>query len=234
MSQRMIALVLACGLGLPAMAETGQFRVTVGPLTAGTLAYAGEDSGGRYAATGAVRASGLAGLFLDTRVDAAASGRVTGNAYRPERFDQTTVEDGAEVSSAFRYRDGVPTVTRTPPPRKPPKFAADPGKQGGTVDPMTAAYAILRDRPADLACDLAIQMFDGRRRADIRLVGGEAVPGGLSCRGEYRRVEGFSPEELAEKPVWPFTVSYRAAGGVLQVEEVRVPTTFGAVRIRRQ
>ncbi|WP_240722843.1 DUF3108 domain-containing protein [Poseidonocella sp. HB161398] len=239
MSHAGIAALALAALALVApgvqAAETGTFDLRLGPIRAGTLSYALEERGGRYAASGAMRSGGLAGLFLDTSVDAHARGRAEGNRYRPESFSSSTTEDGGTEELAFAYSGGTPKVTRTPERTKTPKHAAPASEQAGTVDPMTAAFAILRDRPADLACDLAIDLYDGRRRADIRLVGGQPTgDGGLECRGEYRRVAGFSPKELAEKPVWPFTVIYAPEDGTLRVTELRVPTTFGNFRMVRR
>ncbi|WP_253949423.1 DUF3108 domain-containing protein [Mangrovicoccus sp. HB161399] len=228
---------LLAGLALAgaAAAETGTFDLRLGPVRAGTLQYSAEERGGRYAAAGAMRSGGLAGLFLDSSVDAKSRGRVDGNRYRPESFSSATTEDGETEALSFRYSGGTPAVSRDPERRKAPKHAAPAAEQSGTVDPMTAAFAILRDRPADLACDLKIDLYDGRRRADIRLVGGKETPGGgLECSGEYRRVAGFSPKELAEKPVWPFTVVYAAADGAMRVTELRIPTTFGNFRMVRR
>ncbi|WP_161556083.1 DUF3108 domain-containing protein [Mangrovicoccus ximenensis] len=218
-----------------AAAETGTFDLRLGPVRAGTLQYSAEARGGQYAAAGAVRSAGLAGLFLDSSVDAKSRGRVDGNRYRPQSFSSTTTEGGETERLAFRYAGGVPQVSRDPERKKPPKHAAPPAQQSGTVDPMTAAFAILRDRPAAEACDLRIDLYDGRRRADIRLVGGTpTADGGLDCRGEYRRVAGFSQKELAEKPVWPFAVTYAPAGDALRVTELRVPTSFGNFRMVRR
>ncbi|MBE3637889.1 DUF3108 domain-containing protein [Mangrovicoccus algicola] len=229
------ATLAALVLAGPAMAETGTFDLRLGPVPAGTLAYSAEERGGRYAASGAVRSGGLAGLFVDAAIDATARGRSEGNDYRPDSFSSTTSEDGDTETLTFRYANGVPQVSRDPAPSKPPKHAAPPEAQGGTVDPMTAAFAILRDRPADQACDLRIEMYDGRRRTDLRLVGGTATgDGGLSCRGEYRRVAGFSQKELAEKPVWPFSVTYAPAGAALRVTELAIPTSFGTLRMVRR
>ncbi len=228
----LLAGLLAAGA---AGAETGTFDLRLGPVRAGTLQYSAEEKGGRYAAAGAVRSGGLAGLFLDSSVDARSRGRVEGNRYRPESFSSATTEDGDTENLSFRYSGGAPEVSRSPDRKKPPKHAAPAAQQSGTVDPMTAAFAILRDRPAGLACDLKLDLYDGRRRTDIRLTGGKAMSGGgLECRGEYRRVAGFSPKELAEKPVWPFTVVYAPEGGAMRVTELRIPTTFGNFRMVRR
>ncbi|MCR9088438.1 MAG: DUF3108 domain-containing protein [Rhodobacteraceae bacterium] len=228
-------LPFACLLAVPAAAEEGSFNVSLAGVRAGILAYSGEESGGRYTARGSARASGLAGVVLDVTLDTVAQGRVRGNSYRPASYRQVGTERGKSRDMSFRYRGGVPSVTRNP-PRTLPDYVANPAAQGGTLDPTTTAYAMLRDRPRDLMCQLDIDLFDGRRRAEIKYVGlRQGRDGTLICEGEYRRLQGFKPEELAEKPFWPFTVTYSPlGGGNFRVTEVRIPTTFGAMRMRRR
>lgn len=225
----------ACLIALPAMAEEGSFDVSLAGVRAGILAYSGEEAAGRYTARGSARATGLANAVLDFRMDTVATGRVSGNDYRPETYRQIGREGDRVRDMSFRYRGGVPIVRRDP-PRELPSYVADPAEQGGTLDPVTTAYAMLRDRPRELMCQLDIVLFDGRRRAAIAYVRlRESENGGLICEGEYRRLAGFTPEELAEKPFWPFTVTYTPLGGdVFRVTEVRIPTTFGAMRMRRR
>lgn len=215
--------------------EQAIFDVTLAGFKAGTLSYAVNLGTTTYAAAGAVRASGIAAVVVEASIDTRARGEVSGNTYRPRSYSEETLEDGERKSTAYTYRNSVPSVTRTPPRNKPARYPVTTADTRGALDPMTTALAMLRDRPRDLACDLNINLFDGRRVANIRMLNPEVRGGnGLVCTGEYRRVAGFSPKELAEKPVWDFTVYYESAGDVLQVSEVRVPTTFGRVRIRRR
>lgn len=231
-----LVLGLLPGATLPAAAsETGTFDITLRGLKAGVLSYRGEERNGRYAASGAVRAAGIAAALVEAQVDTAAQGRVSGNSYRPERYTENGQQGGDRLVVRYDYRGGVPVITRDPPRAKPPKHAAPANRQAGTLDPMTTAYAMLRDRTRDKACKLDIDLYDGRRRSRIRYA--KAAPrdgGGLTCHGEYRRVAGFSPEELAERPVWPFTVIYEPKGDLLRVTEVIVPTTYGNLRMRRR
>lgn len=235
MIYRLVLMFCACVAALPAVAEQGSFAVSLAGIRAGTLAYSGEESGGRYTARGSARATGLAGAVLDVTLDTVATGRVSGNTYRPESYRQQGREGDKARDMTFSYRGGVPSVTRNPPRKLPPE-AARPAAQGGTLDPTTTAYAMLRDRPRDLMCQLNVSLFDGRRRASIRYASLRKINGGkLICEGQYRRVQGFSAKELAEKPVWPFTVTYTPlGGGMYRVTEVRIPTTFGAMRMRRR
>lgn len=220
---------------VPVQAESGQFSVSVAGFGAGTIAYSGSESRGRYEANGQVASTGLARGLYPARISVAVNGKVTGNSYAPTTYVEQTTKRGETKSGTFRYSRGTPTVTKTPPDRNRKSYHADPENQAGTVDPMTAAFAILRDRPADLACNLDISPYDGRERTRIRLQDGTRKGDELVCNGTYSRIDGFSPEDMAEKVHWPFTVTYTILpDGTHRVSEVVVPTTLGKVRMRRR
>ncbi|MCA8878947.1 MAG: DUF3108 domain-containing protein [Rhodobacteraceae bacterium] len=216
-----------------ACAESGQFEVSFGGLKAGVLAYDASLSGGRYEMRGAVRPGGLFGLLFDAEIDSTAKGRVSGNTYRPSLARETTRKDGDTSTRTITYRGGVPSVSYDP-PDKPSKHAAPPSEQKGTVDTSTAAFAILRDRPESLACQLDLVLYDGTRRQRIRLDEAQQRPGGLSCTGVYTRLAGFSPKDMAKGRDWPLRMDYdRLSDGTYRVREVSFPTSFGTARIRR-
>lgn len=229
------AALLSLGVCTPALAETGTFDLSLAGIRIGTLTYAGKEANGQYAAKGVVRASPLARAVMDVEIDTESKGRVNGNTYRPTYFEATEVKNGETLTLVARYSGGVPKVERIPAKKKRNKHAAPASEQKGTLDSLTTAYAMLRDRPKNLACKLDIDLFDGERRSGIRFAKAEPRRGdGITCHGEYRRLQGFKPEEMAEKSVWPFTVIYEPAGDVMRVSEVVVPTTFGNVRMVRR
>lgn len=228
-----LVLLFACAAtGLTAQ-ESASFDVSFAGIRAGTLAYEGSESGGTYQTRGSARATGLAGVVFDTQVDTAANGRVDGNRYRPSHYSEVTRDDDT-VRRRFTYSGGVPSISRTPPRDKPQRHAAPASAQTGTVDPMTAAFAILRDRSDALACTLDIAVFDGARRSQIALNRPRRDGDVLICEGRYSRVAGFSPDEMAERKVWPLEMRYSRNGDLWQVEQLTFPTSFGNARIRRR
>jgi len=230
---RLAALALLAAGGAAA-AEEAQFAVSFAGLRAGILAYDAEVADGRYVVRGAARHSGLVGAFFDAEIDTVAEGRVSDNSYRPRIAKEVTREDGEVTEQILRYDDGVPEVTRRPPKDRPDN-AAPPEEQRGTADTTTAAYAVLRDRPEGLACDLDIAVYDGRRRHRIRLDEREATGDGLVCRGRYSRVAGFDAEDMAERRHWPLQMNYtRLGNGTYRVERISFPTSYGTARIVRQ
>ncbi|WP_193140591.1 DUF3108 domain-containing protein [Meridianimarinicoccus sp. MJW13] len=228
--------LMLAGLAGPVQAETATYNVSFAGIRAGILAFDGSEKGGRYAVNGAARPSGMLKALFDASVDTHAAGRVQGNSYRPANAREITRDDGDTVTRTVRFSgSGVPSYTRTPPRKKPPEHAAPAAQQKGTVDTTTAAYAILRDRPAHLACKLDIEIFDGAKRHRIRLHDAAPTRNGLTCSGTYSRVAGFSPEDMAERVNWPLTMDYeQMSNGTMRVTGLTFPTSFGKARIRRR
>lgn len=231
---------LACALLLAltpvaagAAEETGAFNVSFGGIRAGLLAFRGEEGSGSYTVHGSARASGLLGALFDAEIDTVAQGAVSGNTYRPRMAREVTAKPDDKRERRYDFNSaGVPRITNTPP------RAARPGDapaaaQAGTVDTTTAAFAILRDRPAALACDLDLAIYDGRKRH--RIVFDQPSADGLTCSGTYSRVAGFSADEMAERRNWPLTLTYaRLPDGTLRVDRLNFPTSFGTARITRR
>ncbi|QIE40524.1 DUF3108 domain-containing protein [Meridianimarinicoccus aquatilis] len=232
----LLAVVLICaGAQAQAAEESASYNVAFGGIRAGVIAFRAEEAGGRYTAHGSARASGLLGAIFDAEVDTVAQGAVSANTYRPSVAREVTAGSDNRTQREYRYNGaGVPTVTRTP-AKAPSSHAAPASQQAGTVDSTTAAWAILRDRPEALACQLDITIYDGRRRQRIELNQAEATADGMTCTGRYTRVAGFSPKEMAEKTAWPLTMKYvRQPTGILRVEQLSFPTSFGRARITRR
>ena len=102
---------------------------------------------------------------------------------------------------------------------------------------MTVIFAALRDRPADKACSMQLDVFDGKRRSRVALGNPQAGAGGatITCTGEYRRIKGWSPEDMAERTQFPFQMRYeRQADGMYRVVEITTPTTLGRATLRRR
>jgi hypothetical protein len=62
-----------------------------------------------------------------------------------------------------------------------------------------------------------------------------AVEGGITCPGEYRRLAGFSADDMAEKTRFPFTVRLvPGTSGLMQVDEVTMESIYGNARLKRR
>jgi hypothetical protein len=239
---RIVAAALAAVLALgPAAAPAADqtdlivFDVVLKGLRAGRLTLTGVVEGGNYRASGTLQSAGIVRLVAKVRYDAEASGRLRNGRYVPARYSEVA-DTGRRVSeSVMEYRGGVPQVKTYNPPRPPQTGDVKPDTQGGTVDPLTALYATLRDVPAAEACTLDVHLFDGMRRSQIALSKPVPEADGVACTGEYRRLAGFSDKEMAEKVSFAFRLIYAPVGdGMLRVNLIETDTIFGPGYLRRR
>ncbi len=226
------AMTLAAGT---AGAEPAVFDLTLRGVPAGALTFVGRETGGRYAVTGRLETGGLAALLRRVRYDAEAEGRVSRGRFTPQRYAEAADTGRRQSKAVMSYEGGVPQVKVYDPPRRTGDRDLDPATQVGTVDPLTALYATLRDVPAGAECNVRHTMFDGQRRSEVALGAPQAVEGGVACPGEYRRLEGFSAKDMAERSRFPFTVRLEpAANGTMRVAEVSMVTLYGNARLTRR
>ena len=235
-----IAAAVLVTLGPAAAPATVQtdlivFDVVLRGLRAGRLTLTGSVDGSDYHASGTLQSAGLVRLVAKVRYDAEASGRLRGGRYVPARYSEVA-DTGRRVSeSVMEYRGGVPQVKTYNPPRPPQTGDVKPETQGGTVDPLTALYATLRDVPRADACKLDVHLFDGMRRSQIALSAPVPEGEGVACTGEYRRLAGFSAKEMAEKERFAFRLVYVPVGeGMLRVNLIETDTIFGTGFLRRR
>ena len=230
----MLCAALVAGLAAPAWAEEAVFDLSIRGLRAGTLTFAGQEAQGRYSVTGRLESAGLVGMVRRVRYDGQAQGAVRAGRFTPARYSETADTGKRQSQSVMEYRRGVPQVKVYNPPRAPGSGGLDPATQGGTVDPLTAMFATLRDVPAGQECNRKLTLFDGKRRSQVVLGPPQPVEGGVACPGEYRRLEGFSADDMAEKTRFPFTVQMVPVGPLMQVTEVTMESLYGNARLKRR
>lgn len=232
------ALVAALALPLPAAAqdrERATFDLTLRGLRAGLLAFDAVQTGDRYAVAGRLESAGLVAAIRRFRYDAQAEGRVTARGLSPARYSEVADTGRRQSEALITWQTGVPTVHDRDPERAARPWAIDPAEQRGTLDPLSALYATLRDAPRDGACAMRLEMFDGDRRTRLTLSTPRTDEGTVTCTGEYRRIAGFSPEDMAERSVFPFRLVYAPApDGRLSVREVVMDTVYGRATLHRR
>lgn len=233
------ALIAALLAPVPARADQAdaiRFDVILRGIKAGELRIDGRIEGARYTASGVMETTGLAAAIRKIRYSATAQGAARETRFTPARYTETADRgSGKRRDFEIRYRAGTPVSVASNPPRTPKDHDVDPAKQGGTIDPLTALYAVLRDVAPDQACQLDVKMFDGARRSQVRLAAPKPAGKGVTCSGEYRRLEGFSEREMAEKSRFPFTLTYApTADGRLRVVEISTETILGKGHLKRR
>jgi len=218
-------------------AETEQvtFDLVIMGLRAGALDFTAAQKGVGYSAVGRLQTSGLAAMLRRVRYDAVVQGRLRNGHYVPTAYREKADTGKRRSASVMEYRKGVPLVQSYDPPRDPRPNDVDPATMGGTVDPLTALFATLRDVNPGEECKVSLQMFDGRRNSKIRTVDPKAKGETVICAGEYRRLAGFSEKEMAEKTHFNFTLTYAPTPeGRMRVIEVAMDTRYGKARLIRR
>jgi uncharacterized protein (DUF934 family) len=227
-------LAVAATAAVAQTTHSGTFDVRLAGVPAGVVSFSAVEDGRQYSAAALVESSGLAALVREVSYDARATGRITARGFVPERY-QESANTGERVSRAvMEFLRGVPQVKSYDPPREPRSRDVDPATQGGTLDPMTALFALLRDVPRAEVCTLDVPVFDGRRASRVTTSGPKAEGGRIVCEGEYRRVAGFSDRQMREKTRFPFSIIYAPAGDRYRVERIAIDTLYGRAVLDRR
>lgn len=237
-----LALTALLALALPPVApaqtvqDQARFDLVMKGITAGSLTFSANQQGEGYAVVGRLASSGIMAMIRRVSYDARAEGAIRDGTYIPARYAETADTGKRSSESVMEYKGGVPQVRVYNPPRDPAPWDVEAATQGGTVDPLTALYATLRDVAPGGECNRALKMFDGRRASQLTLGPPQALEGGaVTCSGEYRRVAGFAPEDMAEKTSFPFSLTYLpGADGRMQVVEVTMDSLYGKARLIRR
>lgn len=215
--------------------QEARFDLVLRGLRAGVLRFSGNEAPGSYAVAGRLESTGLAGMVRKVRFDATARGVINGRGLMPLRYEEDADTGKRQSRAVMVWRGGVPSVEMSAPARPPRPEDVRPATQGGTVDPLTALYATLREVPAEAACTTNVVMFDGRRRSQLSLSAPKVEGDSITCSGEYRRLAGFSDQEMSEKTRFPFVLTYAPAeAGRVKVVEVAMDTLYGKARLVRR
>lgn len=216
--------------------QEGRFDLYLRGIKAGTLSFKGIETDRDYTTAGRMQSTGLIGAMTRASYNAQSQGRLRKNGgFRPRIYEEDANTGRRQMSASMAYRRGVPQVKQYTPARAPDPNDVDPSTQGGTLDPMTAIYAILKDQKADGLCETQFQMFDGRRVSRVDLNRPKREGDTVLCSGAYTRVAGFDAEDMAERTVFPVTVTYTPAGAnTYRVTKVEIQTTYGRALMRRR
>lgn len=223
--RRLAPLLLMATLANAARAETQLYDVTLGRLRVGVL----ELTTGADSARLSIQSAGLAGLVRAVRFEA----EVTGT--DPRHYEEQA-DTGRRISQVrIEWQNDRPQVLHyaaTPPETAPPP---DAGATQGTLDPVSALVAVLGDTRTGDACHLSLHLFDGQRLSRLDLTGRQDSPGGLSCTGALTRLQGYHPEDMAERRRFALRVTYATGEkGDLMVTGAEVQTLYGKLRLKRR
>ena len=228
-----LALALAGGLGaaLPARAEQAAFDFSISGIRIGSLTMEGSEAGGRYDARSRIDTAGVVGFFADFFFDGRASGSIAGGGtVVPSRYDATSRSPRADRTTRIDWKNGTPVAVSVEPPRS---SAPDPAEQGGTLDPVSAGFRLLRQMPASEVCDATVRVFDGSRLSQLELAKPVAEGDTLTCTGAFARLKGEA-HSMTGLRTFPFTLVFRKVGDDAVLERIEAPTNFGRAVLSRR
>ena len=209
-------------ISLEATLEPESYTVSLGLLTDGALAW-----------------------LIDWTMVSAAQGRVAASQPVPAWFRTESNWRGTPRWVELRYRAGAgPSVEAVPPPEEDDRPAVPEALRLETVDPLSAAIALIYAMASNDRCDSALTIFDGRRlfEASASDLGPAEAPvsdlapfGGAAqaCQLTVEPVTGFWLDQRYEARTQDLTVYLRALtpGGPPLPLRVDAETRFGAVRV---
>ncbi|MEM8740027.1 MAG: DUF3108 domain-containing protein [Pseudomonadota bacterium] len=235
---RFATLFLFCSLAVPLSAEIRTQAVYTAKLYGATLAtinLTGRTTDGRYSVSAELSTKGLVSALSDASYFGKVSGTRSGERFRPARYTETVKENGAERAGALVYQAGMPQPQGFKAEERGPDALALSG-QGDTVDPLTGIFMVFRDQPAAEVCPPLRQfVFDGERRTVIELKRTAESADEITCAGQFRRVAGYAKDDrYGRRKVLPIELTYRRAGDLMQMQEIRFQTDYGPARLERR
>lgn len=235
----LLAMVLILTAPAPAAMATGRdeaaFDLFILGMRAGQFAYSAVETGESYAVNARLESSGIVRMIRRFSQDARAEGRRRVGRLEPLRYDRQSVFGASRSQTRMSYQGGVPRLDGDQGANPRPEWALNPASQRGTLDPLTAIYAVLREMPRNQACAAPLAIFDGTRRAEVVFAAPEITDDTIICAAEYRRVAGYAPDAMAEQTRFPFRLVFAASGaGRVRVERMQINSLLGpATLIRR-
>ena len=230
------AILIAIALPAAAQDYDANFTLSLRGITGGEIGLAGRQQGPAYSVAAEAKATGLVGSLLKYGYEARANGRYVSGRPVSQSYSELEDDDGERTQAEVAFRGTRPATVTFTPPRDPQDHDIEPTEQTGVIDPLSALYDVMRPTEPGRACNRRYELFDGRHVSRLTL--GQPETGGdgtIRCAGEYRRIAGYSPERLAERPVVRLDILYAPTGsGAVAVTEVRSPTRFGDAVLRRR
>jgi hypothetical protein len=239
MKRMLLALTLSLALPHAAFSQrvddSATFDVVIRGISAATLSFSAAQDGNRYAVSGLLKSAGIAAIFRKISYQATAKGAVRGTTYTPSSYVEKSDNGKQKSTSQMTYVRGVPNAVQYTPPRGGREKDIAPATQGGTVDTLTALYAILRDVDAGQECKVSLRMYDGRYVSSIAIANPKKQGDLVICSGQYLRIAGFKPDEMAERTRFSFSLTYRpTATGRMRVREVAMESIYGKAAMKRR
>lgn len=230
-----LGITFACGPGAAETESVHLFEVRFGVFRPAEITLQSAESPETYSAAVHVASAGIIGLLREFHFDLSVQGHRNSGEFWPDHSIGDADTGHRQVQAEMRYVNGTPTIVTIAPPEAHQPWSIDAADQTGTVDQLTALYRIVRAQPRAEVCDWSVDVFDGRRRARVVLDPASLVDGKLVCNGAYIRTAGYSPDDLAARSSYSFSVSYEPTEtGEWWLTGAETQTPYGRMRILRQ
>jgi hypothetical protein len=229
-SSLILAIGLAAAMALPARAETAAFDFSIAGIRIGALTMEASASGGRYDARSRIETAGIVGVFADFFFDGTAGGSISDGRVVPGLYAATSKSPRALRKTEIDWENGTPVKVSVEPPRS---TAPDPAQQGGTLDPVSAGFRLLRTMPAAEVCDTTVRVFDGSRLSQLEVAKPVASGDILTCAGAFARIEGEA-HSMTDLRTFPFELVFRKIGTDARLERIEAPTNYGRAVLTRR
>ncbi len=225
-----------------------RWTITWGGLPIYKASLRTEIANGRYSADFEARSTGVIEALAKNRTSWHTEGRVDGRAMAPEKMSQRYLmkRGGHRIVSMAWAPSGAVSTRIEPPEPKSKRKTVPEDMQRGTLDPLTAILNGLVAPRGGPPCKYEANLFEGRRRIDIRLsfhrygkalrLKGHKLPRKATvCLLHAKRVAGFRTRHFKEVPklhplkLW--IVRLEKPGIWLPVE-MALKTRYGIARAR--
>lgn len=230
-------LILVGSIAMPvsAQAEIITIKLYAIGIKAGTISINATENGQYYAVNGRVTPSALLKVIKEIGFTGSASGKVDNGIYQSKKYAGHLNTGNRQSIVKMHWKGRIPFVDNYQPERARRPYDIVPSKQIGTKDLLTAGYATFKSRSIDKLCNTTHDMFDGRRRSKITL-GKPVVKGSIAtCTGNYKRIAGFSPNDMQKRVNFPFTIHYvQQNDGTYRFNDFSADATFGKIRAIRK
>ena len=207
LARLVLPLVPCLWLLLAAAPATADVRlgyvVYLGGLLVGEADVTAAWQGGGYRVVAESRTSGLADLLVGFVSAAESEGSFGADGVRPRRHQARNVFRGEARHVELRYGPaGAVAADVDPPPGADRREPLAEAATQGTLDPLSAGFAVWQGLAAGGPCAADLPVFDGRRRYDLRFVpigpdrwrDGDLDLPSLACDVRLERIGGFSAE----------------------------------------
>ena len=232
--RRVFPLILAM-LPFAGLAEVNQSQFALRALgvKVGEMALSSDINQTRYAVTGRLGTTGLAGTIKRVRFILEVTGRRKGAQFQPKRYVEDMDTGQRESRVRLDYSRGIARASG-PKVGEVSDHSVTDAQQRGAVDPLTAIFMVLRDQREAELCTLRQKIFDGERLTEIALTRRSNSGDMVQCSGYFTRLAGYPPGDLRQGSRFTVLVTYARSGDIMRAMRVEAKTIYGpAVVVRK-